>query len=160
MSPAGELIIGLCMATGLLGTIIPILPGIILMWATGLTWTIMDGGGWMRWLLFTFMTILTIIATLASVKIPAKKISQLETPRGTLIVASLFGMAGFFVIPVLGLPIGFILGIFLWNLIHSREFHRALQTTWQSAKSFGQVALIQLLCGLGIVGMWLIGLLI
>ena len=160
MGAAGELLIGFIMSIGLLGTFVPFLPGITLIWATGFAWVILDGGGWLRWLLFVFMTVLFIIAHVASIRIPVKKVATLQTPRGTIFVASICGVIGFFVIPVLGLPIGFAIGIFLWNLIHTREFHRAMRVTWETLKSFGLIALVQLLCGIGIVALWLIGLLL
>ena len=158
MSPAGELIIGVCMAIGLIGTVIPILPGLLLMWAAGLSWVILDGGGLARWSLFAVMTVLVIAGHVMGIKIPVQRVTTAQPSRGTLIVASVLGLIGFFVIPVLGLPIGFISGIFIWNLIQTREFHRALRITWATTKSFGLVVLIHLLCGIGIAFLWLLGL--
>ena len=160
MSPAGELVIGLCMAIGLLGTFIPVLPGITLMWAVGLAWVILDGGGWIRWLLFAAMTALFIAAHVSSVRIPAKKVASLQPARGTMIIASICAVIGFFVIPIFGLPIGFAIGVFVWDLIKFREFHRANRVTRETLKSFGLVALIHLLCGIGITTLWFFGLLL
>lgn len=146
------------MAIGLIGTIIPILPGTTLLWITGLTWVILDGGGWARWIIFAIMTALFIISHVATIRIPTKRVNKMEPSKGSVIVACLTGIVGFFVIPVVGLPLGFIFGIFIWNLINTREFHRALRITWKTTQSFGVVTLVQMLCGIGIALLWLIGL--
>lgn len=160
MSAIGELVIGLLMAIGLTGIVIPVIPGLALVWASGLAWAILDGGGLARWSLFTVMTVLLAIGLFANVRIPVQKVTAQQATKGSLIVASVFAIVGFFVIPVVGFPLGFIVGIFVWNLINTREFHRALKITWKTTQSFGLVILVQLLCAMGIVLLWVLGLLL
>lgn len=160
MSATGELIIGLVMAVGLTGIIVPVIPGLVLVWASGLAWAILDGGGWARWSLFVIMTALLAVGSFAGIRIPVQKVANQQASKGSLIVASIFAVIGFFVVPVVGFPLGFIVGIFIWNLMNMREFHRALRITWNTIQSFGLVIVIQLLCGMGIVSMWVLGLLL
>jgi hypothetical protein len=160
MSGVGELFIGLAMAVGLLGILIPIAPGIVLVWLAGLAWTILDGGGLMRWSLFAVMTALTIGALIANVRIPAKSASQTDAPRGTLWLAALFAIIGFFVIPVVGVLVGFCAGVLLSHLIATNDIHKAFDAMWATLRAFGKSALIQGACGVGICLLWILGLII
>ena len=40
MSTGGELLVGLAIAVGLIGVIVPLLPGLILVWAAILVWAL------------------------------------------------------------------------------------------------------------------------
>ena len=160
MGPVGEVMIGLTMAIGIIGTLIPVLPGLILVWLAALAWVILDGPDATHWVIFAIMTAIFLIGIGLSFYIPAKSTKNETSPRWTFVVASIFALVGFFVIPIVGLPLGFIFGVFICHLISSREFHRALQATGTSLKAMGLVSLVQCVCGIAIATAWALGLLI
>jgi uncharacterized protein YqgC (DUF456 family) len=160
MSPAGEVLIGLTMAVGIVGTLIPVLPGLFLVWAAGLFWAIFDGADTTHWLIFAFMSLIFLFGIALSFYIPAKSTKGISSPKWTLPVATLFALIGFFVIPIVGIALGFIFGVFVCQLISSREFHRALRTTGTTLKALGLVSLVQCACGITIATAWALGLLI
>ncbi|NBU32482.1 MAG: DUF456 domain-containing protein [Actinobacteria bacterium] len=160
MSPIGQVLIGLVMAVGLIGTIIPVFPGITLIWVAGLTWTILDGPDRVHWALFTGMTVFFILGIGISIYLPTKNTTGAQNPKWTFSLASIFAIAGFFLVPVVGLPLGFVIGVFLRHLIDSKEFHRALRVTGKTLKSLGLAALVQCLFGLAMCITWALGLLI
>ena len=57
MTDAEQLLVGLVMAAGLVGILLPVIPGLLLIWAAGLWWTIADGGGPVRWTVFGVLTV-------------------------------------------------------------------------------------------------------
>ena len=60
MSEAEQLLVGLAMAAGLVGILVPVVPGLLLILAAGLWWTIADGGGAVRWTVFAVLTALFV----------------------------------------------------------------------------------------------------
>lgn len=160
MSGVGELLIGLAMAVGLVGVLIPVLPGILLVWLAGLAWAILDGGGVLRWSLFALMTALTITALIASVRLPAKSASQTEAPRGTLLLSATFATIGFFVIPVVGVLVGFSAGVLLSHMVATNDIHKAFDALWATLRAFGRTVVIHGACGVGICMLWILGLIL
>ena len=160
MSPVGEVFIGLAMAIGLVGTLIPVLPGLVLVWLAGLAWTILDGADTTHWIIFAIMTLIFIAGLSLSFYIPTKSAKGRSAPKWTFPVASLFAIIGFFIIPIAGLPLGFIFGVFISHLISGREFHRAIREVGSTLKALGLVSLVQCICGISIATSWALGLLI
>ncbi|MCX6404077.1 MAG: DUF456 domain-containing protein [Actinobacteria bacterium] len=160
MGPVGEVLIGLTMAIGIIGTLIPVLPGLFLVWLAGLAWAILDGADTTHWIIFALMTVIFLIGFGLSLYIPAKSTKGESAPKWTFLVASVFALIGFFVIPIVGLPLGFIFGVFFCQLIAGREFHRALRATGTTLKAIGLVSLIHFACGIAIASAWAFGLLI
>jgi uncharacterized protein len=160
LSPVGEVLIGLTMAIGIVGTLIPILPGLILIWGAGLAWTILDGADKTHWILFSIMTIIFLIGIGLSFYLPARSAKNESSPKWTVAVASVLALVGFFVIPIVGLPLGFISGVFICHLAASRDFHRTLRTTGKTLKALGLSSLVQCMCGIAIAATWALGLLI
>ncbi len=159
MNPIGHVLIGLVMAIGLVGTLIPVLPGLVLIWFAGLAWVILDGPDTEHWLLFALMSLFFIIGLILSIYLPAKSATG-ETPKWTLTAGAIFAICGFFLIPIVGAPLGFIFGIFLRILINTREFHRAIRMTAKSLRALGISAVLQCVCGVAICTTWAVGLLV
>lgn len=160
MSPVGEVLIGLTMAIGLVGTLVPVLPGLFLVWAAGLAWAILDGAGTTHWIIFAVMTVIFAIGIGLSFYIPKKNAKSTLAPKWIFPVSSLFAVIGFFIIPIAGLPLGFIFGVFISHLFSGREFHRALREAGSTLKALGLVSLVQCICGILIATCWALGLLI
>lgn len=155
-----ELLIGFVFSCGLLGILVPFLPGIVLVWSAMLAWTIFDGGGSTRWTLFGISTVLLIAGLAAHTVIPAttvKTASAAPTKR-TLAIAAIFAIIGFFVIPIIGMPIGFAVGVFFANYMFDHNVDRSWSSTVSTVKSFGWAIIAQFICGFLIVVMWVIGL--
>jgi len=158
VSPLGEIVIGLVMAIGLVGTIVPVVPGVTLVWGAGLAWAILDGADLIHWSLLAIMTIFFVAAHVLSIYIPSKTTSGPKNPKWTFLFASLCAIVGFFIVPIIGVPLGFAIGVFIRQLIASREFHLALKATGNTLKALGVVVLIQCGCAIAIAATWALGL--
>ena len=60
------------------------------------------------------------------------------------LVGGLVGMAGFFLVPVVGLPIGFTLGVYLWELVRGTDQVGARAAAWEAVKAQGLAILFEL----------------
>jgi len=160
MSPVAEVLIGLIMAVGIVGTLVPVLPGLVLVWLAGLIWTIFDGADTTHWIIFSVMTAFFLVGIGLSFYLPAKSAKSDSSPKWTMLISTFFAVIGFFVIPIIGVAIGFIFGVFVCHLIASREFHKTLRTTGKTLKALGLVSLFQFACGIAIATSWALGLLL
>ena len=160
MNALAELCIGIAMAIGIAGTLFPILPGILLTWFAGLIWTIADGGGITRWLLFALMSGLMIFGLISHYRIPARDLKGIQAPKWTILFATVGGVIGFFAIPIIGLIVGFAGGVLIRYFIDTNDWHQSFSATVVTVKSLIRVAIVQFLCASGITIFWFIGLLL
>jgi uncharacterized protein YqgC (DUF456 family) len=134
-----------------------VLPGLILVWAAGLWWTIADGGGAGRWAVLAVMTLMLVAGMLAKYVLPARATVAGGAPWSTLAVGALGAVVGFFVIPVVGLIVGGIAGVYLAELVRLRDWRRAAATTRAALVAFGVGLLVELAAGLGMAITWFVG---
>lgn len=151
---------GIAIVIGILGTIIPMLPGVLICWLSVLAWTLFAADGWPRWIVFGLVTIVALIGLVVQYAWPGKRLKQAGVPNRTLIIGGLFAIIGFFVIPVLGLVIGFVFGVWLSEQARLREPGPAWQSTKHALKAAGMYMLVEIASALAIAGVWVGGLLL
>ncbi|WP_067702328.1 DUF456 domain-containing protein [Nocardia jejuensis] len=155
MSAMGEVLVGLAILIGLLGIIVPILPGVILILAAILVWAIMTGGT-SAWIVFAICTTLLVISGVIKYTWPGRRLKEAGVPNRTLLLGAVFGIVGFFVVPVVGLILGFVLGVYLSEYQRIKEHQAAWQSTIHALKGVGLSMLIELFGALMATGVWLI----
>jgi uncharacterized protein YqgC (DUF456 family) len=154
----GELfLVAFVMAVGLIGVLLPVVPGLILVWAAGLWWTIADGGGAARWAVLVVMTGLFVAGTLAKYILPARATAAGGVGWSTLAVGALGAVVGFFLIPVVGLLVGGIVGIYVAEQVRLGDWRRAVASTRAALVAFGIGILVELAAGLGMALTWFAG---
>lgn len=132
----------LVIVVGLAGTVVPILPGALLVAGSILGWALVTGGT-TAWGVAIGSLALIAAGQLLKYLIPGRQLKNSGVPSWVLVVGALAAIVGFFVIPVVGLPIGFILGVFLAEVLRLKTFTDAWPTTWQAMKSAGWSVLIE-----------------
>ena len=110
-----DLLVGLAVLVGLLGIVVPILPGTLLILGAVVAWAVVVGSpaGWI-----TLGVVALLLGTGAVVKyaVPSRHLQAVGVPTRTVVVGGLLGVVGFFVVPVVGLLVGFVLGVYLSEL--------------------------------------------
>ena len=159
MTGSGEFLVALIMAVGLAGVLVPVLPGLLLVWGAGLVWTVADGGGAVRWTVFGVLTALLAAATVAKYALPARSASVRGAPLTSLLAGAAGAVVGFFVIPVVGAPVGGVAGIYLAELGRLRDGRRAWDATRAALVAIGIGVLVELGVGVLMVLVWLGGVL-
>jgi uncharacterized protein YqgC (DUF456 family) len=160
LSGTGQTLVGLTMALGVIGVVVPLLPGLLLIAAAGLVWTIADGGGPTRWTVFAVMVALLVVGTVTKYVLPAKSAAARGAPASTLLAGAAGAVVGFFVIPVIGLVVGGVAGIFLAELARLGDARRASSATGAALVAIGVGILVELTAGLAMVLTWVVGLLL
>lgn len=158
------LLTGLMIMVGLIGIVLPVLPGLLLIWAGVALWAVTshDTAGWIT---LGLATALVAIGTAAKFLLPGRQLRSSGVPWTTIAVGTLLGVVGFFVIPVVGLFAGFVLGVFLAELARlDQRGAGATATAWESTKqaliAIGWSIAIELATGLLITAAWITALVV
>jgi uncharacterized protein len=146
--------VAIAMAVGLIGTIVPVMPGLAIIWVAGLVFGILDGFGTLGIAAFAAMTVLLVMGTAASYVIPHRTGKAAGADRQSLRLGILGGIVGFFVIPVIGLPIGAVLGVWVGEQRRLGDWGRAWATTRRVVLGFGIGLLLEFTCGVLMVASW------
>jgi uncharacterized protein len=157
VSGAGELLVGLAMLLGVVGVVVPVLPGLLLVWAAGIVWAWLDGGGAARWTVAAVLTVLLIAGTAMKYVLPARSASGAGAPRSTLLLGAVGAIVGFFVLPFLGLVIGGVGVVFLAELRRLGTSAAAWRSTRAVLIAVGIGMLVEFAAALLMIGVWLIG---
>jgi len=153
VSAAGELLVLLAMLVGLVGVVVPLLPGLLLIWAAGVAWAWADGGG-ARWAVAAVLTLLLLAGTAAKYVLPARSASGAGAPRRTLLLGALGAVVGFFVIPVVGLVVGGVGAVYLAELQRLGGSAAAWRSTRAVLVGIGVGMLVELATGVLMVAVW------
>src|SRR4051794_10633262 len=95
--------------------VVPVMPGTVLVAAAlvGWAWYVAEPRGWAL-----AAAGLVVLAAGAGLKylLAGRHLRGHGVPSSTIVVGGLLGIIGFFVVPVVGLPLGFLLGTYLAEL--------------------------------------------
>ncbi|MFC0360370.1 MULTISPECIES: DUF456 domain-containing protein [Kytococcus] len=148
-------LVGAAMLVGLVGSALLVLPGLVVVWASTLVWALAVQSTAAWWVL-GIATVLAGTATVVQYLVPGRRMKAAGIRTSTLLVGVLGGIVGFFVIPVVGLFVGFVGGVFLAQALRgSSGGLTPWQATLHALKAVGTSILIELLAGMLIAGTWL-----
>jgi len=149
----------LTMLVGLLGLIIPIFPGLVVIWIGGLAYGIITGFEFPAWLIFSILTVIMITGSLLDNVVMGKQAHKQGASWLSIILAILFGIVGTFIIPIIGGFLGAILALFIAEWIRRKNWRDAINATSGLAVGCGWAIVLRF--GLGIVmivlwGVWVL----
>jgi uncharacterized protein YqgC (DUF456 family) len=148
---------GLMIAVGLAGIVLPVLPGPILIVGGVAVWAVPRGDA-VGWWVLGIAVLVTVLGQIAKYLLPGRRLKASGVPTSTLLAGLALGVAGFFVVPVVGLFLGFVLGVWLAELVRLPD----AATAWRSAKealtAVGWSILIELAAGMLATAVWIGGL--
>ncbi|MFI5714614.1 DUF456 domain-containing protein [Nocardia sp. NPDC051750] len=156
MSVWGEIIVGLVILVGLVGIVVPILPGVILIFAAVAVWAFLTGGV-TAWVVLGISTLLLVISGVVKYTWPGRNLKEAGIPNRTLLLGGLAGIVGFFVIPVVGLFVGFVVGVYLSEMARMPDNRQAWVSSKHAIKGVGLSILVELLGALLASGVWVVG---
>ena len=157
MSTSGVVLVALAIAVGLAGVLVPLLPGTLLVWAAIAVWSFIEGTT-AGWVVLGVVTGVLGGGLLVKYLWPVKRMRAADVGGWTLAVGGLLGVVGFFVIPVVGLIVGFVAGVFLAELISRRDRRRAWASTVHAVKGAVLSVGVELSAGLLAAAVWVVGL--
>ena len=150
---------GLALCVGLAGSASPVRPGLVLIWGSVLVWSLVARDA-VAWGVLVISSALAISGWLLQYLIPGRRLRAAGVPNRSTIIGLVAGIIGFFVIPVLGLPVGFVAGVYLAELARVGKAQ-----AWDSTRTAVQAAMISygielttglLIAGAFVVGVWFV----
>jgi uncharacterized protein len=154
MDTTGLVLVGLAILAGLLGVLVPALPGLLLVWGAVLVWALVERTT-AAWVVLGAATVLVATSQVVKYLVPGRRMRAAGVPWISLAAGGVLGIVGFFVIPIVGAFLGFVLGIYLAERVRLGDHERAWPSTVHALKAVGLSILIELGAGLLVAGAWL-----
>jgi uncharacterized protein YqgC (DUF456 family) len=153
------LVAGVVIALGVVGVVIPVLPGLLLSWLGVVLWVFLgDAGGGLRWVVLVVATAVAVIGAGIKYMLPGRRLKSAGVPNSALMAGGVLGLIGFFVIPVVGVVLGFVLGVYLVERVRLGP-GQAWPSTRTALTAAGMAMLIEFTAALGVAVVWVFGLL-
>lgn len=104
-------IAGLVVVAGLAGIIVPVMPGLPLVLGAVVVWALLvqEPTGWV---VLVISLALAAAGWVLQYIVPMRRMQAFGVPGRTLLIGGIAGVIGLFLLPPLGLLIGFVLGVF------------------------------------------------
>lgn len=161
-SSSGDVVLwvpGLLILLGIVGVVIPVIPGLLVALVGILVWAL-DVGSTTGWVVFAAAVLVYAAGLALQYLVPGKRLRNQGVGTGTLLLAVLGAIIGFFVIPVVGLAVGFVLVIFVVELARSQDRAVAWQRTKEALRAILTSWGIELAAGLVMALTWVGGVLL
>ena len=133
MGTGGIILVALAIAVGIIGIVVPLLPGTLLVFGAIAVWAVVENN-LTGWVTFGVVTALIGVSTLIKYTWPVKRMRAADVRTLSLAAGGVLGIIGFFVIPVIGLLIGFVLGVYLAELATRKDQRLAWTSTKHAVK--------------------------
>ena len=160
MEPRLELIFNLLILLGMLvtlcGLVVPVFPGLIVLWALALLYGIVSGFGTLGAVLFVIITVLAILGEVSDNLLMSKKARQEGARWLSIAIAFVAGIVGSIVFSPLGGIAAALGALFLAEFISSRDRKKALAVTKGMAIGWGWAFVLRLAVGLMMIALWAI----
>jgi uncharacterized protein YqgC (DUF456 family) len=154
VSDQGLVVIGLVIAVGIAGVVVPVLPGALLVWVAIVVWAVAVGSA-TAWAVLAVATVLIAGGQVVKVLVPGRRLRDAGVVRRSILVGLVLAGVGFFVVPVVGFFIGFPLGIYAAERQRLRGHRAAWRSTQQALRAIGLSMLIELSATVLAAGVWL-----
>ena len=136
---------------GVVGIIVPVLPGSVTILVGLLVWAIWGGSAW-SWAALVLGGIPLVAGMISGWVLTKRSLDKRQIPAWPIWVGVGAGIVGMFVLPALGLPIGFVIGLVAAEFIRLKDWRQALDTSWSAVKTLGLGMLIELSCAMLAIG--------
>ena len=144
---------------GVFGIIFPVLPGLLVCVTAVLLWAVGTSGS-LAWGSFGVVLALYLCGLTLQYLIPGRNMKRAGVSTSTLLLGLVAAVVGFFVIPLLGAPVGFVLGIFGVELLRYRDRERAWAMTKSAVRGVLHSMGIELSAAFFIAVVWIGGILL
>jgi uncharacterized protein YqgC (DUF456 family) len=145
------------MLVGLFSLIIPILPGLLLIWSAALGYGIFVGFDTLGWVMFAITSPLLIVGELAEHILMGTQAHKEGAPWWVILITLLVAIAGNFFVPILGGILAGMLALFGIEWLRSKEAKKAWASTRGLLMGFALGFATRFSAGLAMISSWCIG---
>jgi uncharacterized protein YqgC (DUF456 family) len=154
---ATEIAVAIAIAIGLATTLVPVLPGTLIVAGAILVWA-SETGGTTAWVVLAVALAVLVAGAVAKYLLPGRRLREAGIPASTQLAGVALGLVGFFVVPVVGLFLGFVAGVLLAERRRLGR-GRAWPSTRHALRAAGLSLLLELLAGVLAALTWVVGVL-
>jgi uncharacterized protein len=150
----GLVLVGVAILAGLVGVLLPMLPGLLLCWGAVLVWALVERTA-VAWTVLAVATLLFATSQVVKYLVPGRRLRSAGVPWGSMAAGGVLAAVGFFVIPVVGAVAGFVGGVYGAERLRLHTHAAAWPSTVRALRAVGLSVLIELVAGLLIGTVWL-----
>jgi uncharacterized protein YqgC (DUF456 family) len=150
----GLVLVGVAILVGLVGVLLPVVPGLLLCWGAVLVWALVERTA-AAWTVLALSSLLLAAGQVVKYLVPGRRLRSAGVPWGSLATGGVLAVVGFFVIPVVGALVGFVGGVYGAERLRLRTHAAAWPSTVRTLQAVGLSVLIELVAGLLIATAWL-----
>ncbi len=121
------------LALGVVGVILPVIPGPILIWFSALLWAWADGFQAVGWPTLIILGLLALLAEISDVALAAMGARKGGAGWLSMVVAGAAAVVGFLIFNLIGALIGAFLGLLAWETYRHRG---EIRQAWHASKGF------------------------
>lgn len=147
---------GLLMLVGLLGTVVPVLPDLPLVWVAALGYGLLVGWGAHGGLLFALISILGVVGILSELWVSGAGARRGGASFLSTLGGIALGVAGLLVAGPIGLVVGMLAGTFVLEYVRQQDVDLALRATLGIGIGYGFSIVVKFLLGLGMIALWVV----
>jgi len=144
------------MLVGLLGLVIPILPGLTIIWVAALAYGLVMGFNLTSGILFGVMTVLMLFGSVIDNIFMGASAKQTGASWLAIGVALAAGVIGSLILPPFGGLVLALIGLFVVEIIRLRDWRKAADSTKSMAMGCGWSVIVRFGIGVLMIGLWLV----
>ena len=144
------------MVFGLLGLVIPILPGLTIIWVAALAYGLVNGFNLTSGLLFGVMTVLMLFGSVIDNIFMGASAKQTGASWLAIGISLAAGVIGSLILPPFGGLVLALIGLFVVEIIRLRDWRKAADLTKSMAMGCGWAVIIRFGIGVIMIGLWLV----
>jgi uncharacterized protein YqgC (DUF456 family) len=142
VNSVATVLVGIAIFVGIIGIVIPVLPGAILSLAAILVWALEEQSA-TGWIVLSTAVVLIGASQVVKYIVPERKLRESGVPRRSMVIGVVLGIVGFFVIPVVGMFVGFPLGVYASERQRLGTHEQAWVSTKHALRATGLSILIE-----------------
>jgi uncharacterized protein YqgC (DUF456 family) len=142
------------MLVGLL--VIPILPGLVIIWVAALGYGMAAGFGILGWVMFAIMTVLMLAGSILDNLLMGTSAHKEGASWWVILLAMVAAIAGNFALPVVGGILAALLVLFLIEWLRRKDWRKALTSMKGMLVGCGWAFVFRFIIGMIMIGLWLI----
>ncbi|MCY7396530.1 MAG: DUF456 domain-containing protein [Nocardioides sp.] len=150
-----DVVVALVIALGVVGTLVPVLPGSVLVLGAVLVWAVQVRTE-VGWVVLAAVGVLLVVGGVVKYVVPGRRLNDAGIPASPQWVGAGVGVVGVFVVAVIGLLAGVVLGVYA---AARRRLGSALAwpSTRAALRAVGLSIVIELVAALLAAGTWVVG---
>lgn len=143
------------MLVGLFGLIVPLIPGLTIIWLAALAYGVVTGFTTLGWVMFALVTVLFAGGAVIDNVLMGARAHKEGASWSTLLLGMLAGIVGTIVLPPFGGFIAAPLVVLLLEFRRQGDLNKALLSLRGLAVGWGSAFVVRFFIGAAMIGLWL-----